>query len=90
MQALVITVQVISEAADTCLHTVVHHCHSLKLLQVVCTALCSDKNAKIRLHCSSYLLQVRACACVCARSQCEADVQNPSAAKIHRAGSRGK
>lgn len=59
LQTLVITVQVMSDATDTCLHTIVHHCHAPKLLQAICTGLCTDKNPKIRMHCSSYLLQAR-------------------------------
>lgn len=58
VQVLVITVQVASEAADACLRTIVQACHHSKLLQAICHAVTTDKNAKLRQHCSVYLLQV--------------------------------
>jgi hypothetical protein len=57
-QALPITVQVMSEAADSALRAILHHCQSLKLLGCVCSTVVGDKNAKVRMHCSSYLILV--------------------------------
>ena len=49
--------QVMADAADLCCHTVLHHCHSPKLLRSLCDVVRTDKNSKIRLCCAKYLLQ---------------------------------
>ena len=49
--------QVMADAADLCCHTLLHHCHSPKLLRSLCDVVRTDKNSKIRLCCAKYLLQ---------------------------------
>ena len=49
--------QVMADAADLCCHTLLHHCHSPKLLRSLCDVVRNDKNSKIRLCCAKYLLQ---------------------------------
>jgi fructose-specific component phosphotransferase system IIB-like protein len=51
-------VQVVSEAADTAAKGILHHCHAAKLVPCVCDTVTKDKNAKLRQHCSVYLVQV--------------------------------
>jgi hypothetical protein len=50
--------QVVSEASDAGVRAVVRHCHIPKLVPQICDVLTGDKNAKLRKHCSGYLLQV--------------------------------
>eukprot|EP00878_Enallax_costatus_P031208 GHUV01034104.1.p1 GENE.GHUV01034104.1~~GHUV01034104.1.p1 ORF type:complete len:529 (+),score=166.68 GHUV01034104.1:627-2213(+) len=57
-KALVITVQVVSEAADSAAKGILHHCHAPKLVPCVCDIMTADKSAKLRKHCSVLLLQV--------------------------------
>jgi hypothetical protein len=47
-----------AEAADSCALTVIQHCQSHRLLPLVCSAVCTDRNAKLRQQCAVYLLQV--------------------------------
>lgn len=60
---LVITVQVMADAADACARELVGSHRHPKLLAAVCDAVTTDKNAKLRQACSSYLLEV------CARAR---------------------
>ena len=53
-----ITVQVMADAANECLHSILHHCRSGKLLPKISHFILTDKSAKIRQHCIKYLLQV--------------------------------
>lgn len=55
---LVITVQVMAEAANECIHSILHFCRSGKLLPKIADFVVSDKSIKIRQHCIKYLLQV--------------------------------
>eukprot|EP00775_Hariotina_reticulata_P009313 gene9313-9478_t len=57
-KTLVITVQVVSEAADTAAKGILHHCHAARLVPCVCDAVTKDKNAKLRQHCSTFLVQI--------------------------------
>jgi len=50
--------QVMAEAADSCALTVIRHCQSHRLLPLVSSAVCTDRNAKLRQQCAVYLLQV--------------------------------
>lgn len=50
--------QVMADAADACCLTIIQHCISQRLLSQICKVIQSDKNAKLRQHCSAYLLQV--------------------------------
>lgn len=47
-----------AEAANEGILSMVNNCHSHRLVSQICTALAADRNAKLRLHCASYLLQV--------------------------------
>lgn len=55
---IVVAVQVMADAADSCSRAVVQHCHSQKLVLLISATACVDRNPKLRSHCSSYLLQV--------------------------------
>lgn len=55
---LLLCLQVVSEAADTAVKGILHHCHAPKLVQSISDVLTGDKNAKLRQHCSAFLLQV--------------------------------
>ena len=57
-KVLIITVQVMAEAADVAAQTILHHCQTGKVVQKVCWGVTSDRNAKTRQHCTKYLLQV--------------------------------
>ena len=50
--------QVMADAADLCVHSLLHHCPSPKLLKPLADVICTDKNAKLRQHCAKYMLQV--------------------------------
>jgi CLIP-associating protein 1/2 len=50
--------QVVSEASDAGARGILHHCHTPRLVPQVCEILTGDKNAKLRKHCSGFLLQV--------------------------------
>lgn len=50
--------QVVSEASDAGARGILHHCHTPRLVPQVCDILTGDKNAKLRKHCSGFLLQV--------------------------------
>lgn len=50
--------QVVSEASDAAAKGILYHCHAPRLVPQVCDILTGDKNAKLRKHCSAYLLQV--------------------------------
>ena len=47
-----------ADAADACCLTIIQQCISQRLLSRVCQFIQNDKNAKLRQHCSTYLLQV--------------------------------
>ena len=47
-----------AEAADMCASSFVRHCHSHRLLPIICNAICTDRNAKLRQICTAYLFQV--------------------------------
>jgi hypothetical protein len=51
-------VQVVSEASDAGARGILHHCHTPRLVPQVCDILTGDKNAKLRKHCSAFLVQV--------------------------------
>lgn len=55
----VCVVQVVSEASDAAAKGILHHCHATRLVAQVCDILTADKSAKLRKHCSAYLLEVR-------------------------------
>jgi hypothetical protein len=55
----IITVQVVSEAAEAAAKGILRHCHAPRLVPCVCDVLTGDKNAKLRQACSVLLLQVR-------------------------------
>lgn len=58
--------QVMSEAADQCVRSMLNACPTAKAVPVIVQAATKDKNAKIRQFCSSYLVQVSQCpACPC-------------------------
>ena len=50
-------VQVMADAADACCLTIIEHCVSPRLMSRVCEIVKADKNAKLRQHCATYLLQ---------------------------------
>lgn len=50
--------QVMSDAADAAMHTLLYFCHASRVVTKMCEALCSDKNPKLRYCCAKYLLQV--------------------------------
>lgn len=56
-------VQVVSEASDAAAKGILQHCHAPRLVPQVCDILTGDKSAKLRKHCSSFLLAVSALAC---------------------------
>ncbi|KAK9862360.1 hypothetical protein WJX84_010387 [Apatococcus fuscideae] len=58
LKTLIITVQVMADAADACCHTIIQQCLSLRLMVRTCDTIKTDKNAKLRQHCSIYLLQM--------------------------------
>ena len=47
-----------AEAANECVVSIIQNCHSHRLLPTICTAVCTDRNPKLRQHCATYLLQV--------------------------------
>lgn len=49
----------VSEASDAAARGILHHCHAPRLVPQVCDILTQDKSAKLRKHCSGFLLQVR-------------------------------
>jgi hypothetical protein len=49
---------VVSESADACIHVLLQHAPSQRMLPPICDALMKDKNGKLRQHCAAYLLQV--------------------------------
>jgi hypothetical protein len=51
--------QVVSEASDAAARGILHHCRAPRLVPQVCDILTQDKSAKLRKHCSGFLLQVR-------------------------------
>lgn len=51
--------QVMAQAADHCVRTIVTHCHSSKLLPIICSTIREDRNAKLRRCSCEYLLLVR-------------------------------
>jgi hypothetical protein len=53
--------QVMADSADACAKSIMHHCHSARLVPKLCSALCKDRSAKLRQCCADYLTQVRAC-----------------------------
>ncbi|WIA20824.1 hypothetical protein OEZ85_005178 [Tetradesmus obliquus] len=57
-KAMVITVQVVSEAAEAAAKGILRHCHAPRLVPCVCDIMTGDKNAKLRGHCSKLLLQI--------------------------------
>ncbi|GFH07829.1 uncharacterized protein HaLaN_02689 [Haematococcus lacustris] len=52
---LPITVQVMAEAADTCVKTLLANCQSHRAIPVLAQTAIKDKNARIRHGCASYL-----------------------------------
>jgi hypothetical protein len=56
---LLLGVQVVFEASDAAAKGILHHCHAPRLVLQVCDILTGDKSAKLRKHCSGFLLQVR-------------------------------
>ncbi|KAI8476813.1 MAG: clasp N terminal-domain-containing protein [Monoraphidium minutum] len=57
-KVLVITVQVVAEAADACARELVRNHHTPKVQLSVCDAIVGDKSAKLRQSCSVYLLEI--------------------------------
>eukprot|EP00803_Ostreobium_quekettii_P000644 evm.model.scf_83.8 EVM.evm.TU.scf_83.8 scf_83:153419-159961(+) len=57
-KVLIITIQVMAEAADVAVQTILYNCQMGRAAQKVCQAVTSDRNAKLRQHCTKYLLQV--------------------------------
>ncbi|GMH33117.1 hypothetical protein BSKO_00951 [Bryopsis sp. KO-2023] len=57
-KVLIITVQVMADAADKCVHSILRYCQCGRLVPKICEVLISDRNAKSRQHCSKFLLQV--------------------------------
>lgn len=56
---LLLGLQVVSEASDAAAKGILHHCHAPRLVLQVCDILTGGKSAKLRKHCSGFLLQVR-------------------------------
>ncbi|KAK9849651.1 hypothetical protein WJX84_004288 [Apatococcus fuscideae] len=57
LKTLIITVQVMADAADACCSTIIQHCVSARLMSRICDVVKADKNAKLRQHCAGYLLK---------------------------------
>ncbi|KAK9835750.1 hypothetical protein WJX74_007289 [Apatococcus lobatus] len=58
LKTLIITVQVMADAADACCSTIIQHCVSARLMSRICDVVKADKNAKLRQHCAGYLLKM--------------------------------
>lgn len=56
----VMCLQVVSEASDAAAKGILSHCHAPRLVPQVCDILTKDKSAKLRKHCSAFLLHVSA------------------------------
>ena len=50
--------QVMAEAANEGILSIIEHCHTHRILPVICKVICTDRNPKLRQYCTSYLLQV--------------------------------
>ncbi|GBF89721.1 hypothetical protein Rsub_02891 [Raphidocelis subcapitata] len=57
-KVLVITVQVVADAADACARELVCNHHTAKVVAVVADALAGDKNPKLRQYCATYLSEI--------------------------------
>ncbi|KAF8062702.1 clasp1b [Scenedesmus sp. PABB004] len=51
--------QVVSESADLAARGILHHCRAPRLVPQLCDILTKDRSAKLRKHCSAFLLQAR-------------------------------
>lgn len=51
-------IQVVNEAAEACVRTIIRRCPSHRLLPSLCTMIKADKNAKLRQSAADYLAQV--------------------------------
>jgi hypothetical protein len=52
------SILVMTEAADACMSSLVGSVHSLPLLHKITDIVSKDKNNKLRMHCTKYLLKV--------------------------------
>lgn len=50
--------QVMADAADTALHTILTHCHANRVVVKICESLTNDKSPRLRTCCAKYLLQI--------------------------------
>ncbi len=50
--------QVMADAADTALHTILTHCHAPRVVVKICESLINDKSPRMRTFSAKYLLQM--------------------------------
>lgn len=50
------SIQIVTEASDACLRTIIQHCPSSRFLPTLCSTVKTSKNVKLRLSAAEYLL----------------------------------
>jgi CLIP-associating protein 1/2 len=50
------SIQIVTEASDACLRTIIQHCPSSRLLPTLCSTVKTSKNVKLRLSAAEHLL----------------------------------
>lgn len=54
---LVVSIVVVADAADACMHSIVRSCHSGRILKLFTDVLLNDKSPKLRQRCAEYMHQ---------------------------------